>query len=186
MTDYDFRTLNDKEFEVLVTDLISKRDGHKYERFKPGRDAGVDGRFFKPDCTEVVLQCKHWPSSPLQRLTKHLEEIELPKIRKLNPGRYVLAVSHPLSRYDKARFLSALSPYIVTPADILGREDLNDLLSEHKETELRHYKLWITSTNVLQHLLNKPIHDRSAFALQDIQEDAHLYVPHRESRQGIE
>lgn len=177
MTDYDFRTLNDKEFEILATDLLSKRDGQKYERFKPGRDAGVDGRFFKPNGTEVILQCKHWPSSPLERLVRHLEELELPKIRQLNPARYVLAISHPLSRSDKSRILSALKPYVATPADILGREDLNDLLSEHQEVELRHYKLWITSTNVLRNLLNKPMLDRSAFALREIQESAHLYVP---------
>jgi hypothetical protein len=177
MNDYDFRTLNDKEFEVLATDLLSNRDGHKYERFKPGRDAGVDGRYFKPDGTEAILQCKHWPSSPLERLTKHLQDDELPKIRRLNPARYVVAVSHPLSRNDKARISAALSPYILTPADILGREDLNDLLAKNSEIELRHYKLWITSTNVLRHLLNKPIIDRSAFALQEIQASAHLYVP---------
>lgn len=177
MTDYDFRVLNDKEFEVLATDLLSKRDGHKYERFKPGRDAGVDGRFFRPNGTEVILQCKHWPSSLLERLIRHLEAVELPKIKKLRPDTYVLAISHSLSRHDKARILSALTPYISTPANILGREDLNDLLSEHREVELRHYKLWISSTNVLRHLLNKPILDRSSFALQEIRESAHLYVP---------
>lgn len=177
MTDYDFRALNDKEFEVLATDLLSKRDGLKYERFKPGRDAGVDGRFFKPNGTEVILQCKHWFSSPIERLVRYLEEVELPKIRKLNPVSYVLAVSHPLSRHDKSRILDVLTPYIGTPANILGREDLNDLLSEYSEVELRHYKLWITSTNVLRYLLNKPVLDRSAFALQEIQESAHLYVP---------
>jgi adenylate kinase family enzyme len=177
MTDYDFRTLNDKEFEVLATDLLTNRDGHKYERFKPGRDAGVDGRYFKPDGTEVILQCKHWPSSPLERLIKYVQDEELPKIRRLSPARYVLAISHPLSRNDKTRISSALSPYILEPADILGREDLNDLLSANSEVELKHYKLWITSTNVLRHLLNNAILDRSAFALQEIQENAHLYVP---------
>ncbi|MGY6564951.1 MAG: nSTAND3 domain-containing NTPase [Halomonadaceae bacterium] len=177
MTDYDFRALNDKEFEVLATDLLSKRDGDKYERFKPGRDAGVDGRFFRPNGTEVILQCKHWPSSPLERLIRHLEDVELPKIKKLKPATYVLAISHPLSRHEKTRILSALRPYISTPANILGREDLNDLLSQYQEVELRHYKLWISSTNVLRHLLNKPILDRSLFALQEIRESAHLYVP---------
>jgi adenylate kinase family enzyme len=177
MNDYDFRTLNDKEFEVLATDLLSKRDGFKYERFKPGRDAGVDGRYFRRDGTEVILQCKHWLSSSLERLTRHLHEDELPKIQRLNPARYVLVISHSLSRKDKALISAALSPYIASPADIVGREDLNDLLSDNSEVELRHYKLWIASTSVLRHLLNKPIHDRSAFALQEVQATAHLYVP---------
>lgn len=177
MNDYDFRTLNDKEFEVLATDLLTKRDGQKYERFKPGRDAGVDGRYFMPGGTEAILQCKHWPASPLERLIKHIHDEELPKIRKLNPARYILAISHQLSRTDKTRILAALSPYVLEPADILGREDLNDLLFSNSDVELRHYKLWIASSNVLRHLLNKSILDRSAFALQEIQANAHLYVP---------
>ena len=46
MTDYTFSTLNDKEFEILSTDILSKFLGIKVERFKGGRDGGVDGRFF--------------------------------------------------------------------------------------------------------------------------------------------
>lgn len=176
MTDYDFRHLNDKEFEVLATDLLSKRDDRKYERFKAGRDAGVDGRFFKQDGSEVILQCKHWPSSPLERLTRHLEDVELPKIQRLSPAQYILALSHPLSRNDKARILRKLAPFILSPTDILGREDLNDLISQNPEVELRHYKLWLTSTNVLRNQLNKPVLDRSAFAIQEIRDAAHLYV----------
>lgn len=177
MTDYDFRQLNDKEFEILATDLMSKRDGVRYERFKPGRDGGVDGRYFKPGGKEVVLQCKHWATTPLERLVKYLESVELPKLKTLNPAKYVLVLSNALSRTDKAKIAKLLSPFIEIQSDILGREDLNDLLSKHKEVELRHYKLWISSTTVLLHLLNKPIQERSAFALTEILEEAHLYVP---------
>ena len=46
MSDYDFSTLNDKEFEVLCADVLSTVHGHRFERFKPGKDAGVDGRYF--------------------------------------------------------------------------------------------------------------------------------------------
>ena len=96
---------------------------------------------------------------------------------KLAPARYVLAVSHPLSRRDKAQIAAALQPFVHSPSDVVGREDLNDLLSIHGSVELRHYKLWINSSNVLQHLLNKPIQDRSAFQMREIQESARLYVP---------
>lgn len=177
MTDYDFRQLNDKEFEVLATDLLSGRDDVRYERFKPGKDGGVDGRYFSPDGKEVVLQCKHWSATPLERLVKHLEIVELPKLKKLNPARYILALSHALSRTDKARIAKLLTPFVKTQSDVLGREDLNNLLFKQKEVELRHYKLWISSTTVLQYLLNKPIQDRSSVALNEILEDAHLYAP---------
>ncbi|WP_368180487.1 restriction endonuclease [Aeromonas sp. R5-2] len=176
MSDYDFSTLNDKEFEILATDLLSKRDNVKYERFKPGRDAGVDGRFFHPNGTETILQAKHWPSSSFQQLRSHIEKTELPKIKKLQPSRYILIVSNPLSRNDKANIQIALSPYVISPSDILGREDLNDLLSVNRDIEMRHYKLWIKSTNVLQYIINKPVYDRSIFSLQEIQDSAHVYV----------
>lgn len=47
MTDYTFETLNDKEFEVLTVDLLSKEFNTHIERFKSGRDGGIDGRFLK-------------------------------------------------------------------------------------------------------------------------------------------
>ena len=177
MSDYDFKALNDKEFEILCTDLLSAREGVRYERFKPGRDAGVDGRYFGLGGKETILQCKHWVTTPLEKLVKHLQDSELPKLHKLKPSKYVLAVSHALSRSDKSRIASILNPYVLSPSDVLGREDLNDLLANARNIEIKHYKLWISSSNVLMHLLNKPIHDRSAFALDEIHANAHLYVP---------
>lgn len=46
MSSYDFSSLNDKEFESLCSDLLTCHLGERVERFKPGRDGGVDGRFF--------------------------------------------------------------------------------------------------------------------------------------------
>ncbi|MDR3416180.1 MAG: hypothetical protein P4L83_08340 [Nevskia sp.] len=46
MNNYNFGAINDKDFEVLTADVISALEGVRVERFKPGRDAGVDGRFF--------------------------------------------------------------------------------------------------------------------------------------------
>lgn len=177
MADYDFSTLNDKEFETLCADLLSTIHGHRFERFKPGKDAGVDGRYFKTDGSEVILQCKHWQTTPLERLVAHLEKVERPKIEKLKPARYILAISHQLSRTDKAKIHGILSPYILRDDDILGREDLNDILARDSKIERRHYKLWIRSASVLRHMLNKAIYDRSAYSLEEIVRDAKLYVP---------
>lgn len=186
MTDYDFKTLNDKEFEVLATDLLSKRDGVKYERFKPGRDRGVDGRYFMRHGKEIILQCKHWISTPLEKLIKNLAENELPKIKALNPEKYILVLSHPLSRNDKDVILKKLSPYIKTPSDILGREDLNDILALNEDIERRHYKLWITSSNILNSLLNKPIHGRSESLLEDIKSNSYMYVETENHNRALE
>lgn len=49
MTDYSFDTLNDSDFEEFVNDLLSTKLKCRIERFKKGRDRGVDGRYFHVD-----------------------------------------------------------------------------------------------------------------------------------------
>lgn len=176
MTDYDFKSLDDKEFEALSADLLGTLEGIRFERFKRGKDRGVDGRYFTANGDEVILQCKHWANTRTSTLISRLHTEELPKVMRLHPKRYMLSVSNSLSRTDKDAITHALHPYIASPRDIFGKEDLNDLLAAHENIERRHYKLWFTSARVLSHILNKPIFDRSAFSLEEIVGRVQRYV----------
>jgi len=176
MSDYDFKQLNDKEFEILCADLLGEVEGHRFERFKAGKDAGVDGRFFTAEGNEVILQCKHWSNTPLKKLIQSLIKIEKSKLDKLKPNRYLLTVSNPLSRADKKSIHRALAPYVISESDIYGKEDLNDLLKDNAHIEKRHYKLWLHSTSVLGHIFNNAILGRSAFSLEEIIRFSSLYV----------
>ncbi|XQA65506.1 restriction endonuclease [Xanthomonas sacchari] len=175
MNDYDFRQLSDKEFESFCCDLLSREFSNRFERFRPGRDAGVDGRFFS-DKGEVILQCKHWLNTPLSQLINALSRDEAPKVVRLAPVRYVLAVSHALSRTDKKKICEVFSPFIRSADDVLGREDLNDILAKHTEVERRHYKLWIASSTVLTSILHAPIYGRSDFLIKDIVDESVRYA----------
>ncbi len=176
MNDYDFTMLNDKEFESFTVDLLSKVEGKRIERFKPGKDLGVDGRYFADGKTEVIIQCKHWPKSGIRKLIRHLASSELHKIKKLNPSRYILVTSLELSRQNKHIIKQKLSPFVVDETDILGKEDLNNILSEHPEIEQKHYKLWLSSTNVLKIILNNDIVGRSKYKIEEISENKAKYV----------
>lgn len=176
MSDYDFKPLNDKEFEILCADLIGEVEGTRIERFKAGRDAGVDGRYFASEDKEVILQCKHWGNTPLRQLVRALESTEKPKLDKLNPHRYLLAVSNSLSRADKKAIHRALTPHLASESDIYGKEDLNDLLKDKTHIEQRHYKLWLHSSSVLGHIINSAIIGRSAFSLEEIIRSSSQYV----------
>jgi adenylate kinase family enzyme len=176
MSDYDFKPLNDKEFEILCADLLSEVEGHRFERFKPGKDAGVDGRYFTAEKNEIVLQCKHWSNTPLTQLIRELGNIEKLKLDKLKPHRYLLAISTPLSRADKKTIHRLLAPYVLSESDIYGSEDLNDLLKSKPHIEKRHYKLWLHSASVLNHILNNAIIGRSAFSLEEIVRSSSRYV----------
>lgn len=175
MADYDFGQLSDKEFEVFCCDLLSLEFSRRFERFKSGRDGGVDGRFFTLS-GEVVLQCKHWPGTPLPKLLSALSSKEAAKVAKVAPDRYIFATSLALSRTDKLKIQSIFAPYLRSPDDVLGREDLNDILARHGDVERRHYKLWVASSNVLNSILHAPIYGRSDFLLSDIIADSARYV----------
>lgn len=176
MSDYDFRQLNDKEFEAFCADILGVSIGHRVERFKPGRDSGVDGRYFSSSGGEVIVQCKHWSNTPIAQLLRELKNSERPKLEKLNPTKYVLAVSNPLSRNDKAEISKIFSPYIRSESDIYGKEDLNDLLRVAPEVERRHYKLWLHSAAVIGTILNAAIIGRSNHSLQEILDAANVYA----------
>ena len=186
MADYDFSSLNDKEFESLTNDILSSHFGQRIERFKPGRDGGVDGRFFSSPNNEILIQCKHWIKSGLASLLRSIDKTEADKVRKLNPSRYIFVTSLELSRANKIKIKNIFAPFIISDDDIFGNEDLNDLLSKFSDIEQKHYKLWITSTNVLQIILNAAIVGRSKFKLEEIIEDSSRYVMTRSHTQAME
>lgn len=176
MSDYDFKTLNDKEFEIFCSDLLSSYIGVRFERFKAGRDGGVDGRYFTSTGREVILQCKHWARTPIPQLISSLKNIEKPKLDALKPSRYILAISNNLSRADKKSIADALQPHVLSESDVFGCEDLNDLLSRNETVERRHYKLWMRSSQVLLNFMNNAIIGRSRDEIDTMRERAAFYV----------
>lgn len=175
MSDYDFSTLNDKDFEELVVDLLSAEFGNRVERFKVGKDGGVDGRFFIGK-KEQIIQCKHWLKSGLPALITSLSKTELPKVEKLAPSKYFLATSLSLSRNNKAQIKEIFKEFMDDESSIFGKEDLNDLLKKHSQIEKNHYKLWISSTAVLETIMNSDVLGRSTYKLEEINDGSHKYV----------
>lgn len=176
MRNYDFRCLNDKDFEILVCDLLSAESGVRFERFKQGQDSGIDGRYFSSSNNLTILQCKHWVRSTVSKLTYALKSKERPKAVKLAPERYILATSLELSPANKKAIKDAMSPFIARESDIYGSEDINDLLGKHEEIERKHYKLWLSGTKVLQSIFHSAILGRSDFALDEILSKNSRYV----------
>lgn len=176
MTNYDFSSLNDKDFEILVADLLSIEHNTRFERFKEGKDGGIDGRYFAPSGGQVIFQCKHWAKSGLAALLRSLKNTEYAKVVRLNPTRYIIATSVPLSAADKTKIRSVFGKFMHSDADVLGCEDINDLLRKHRHVEKSHFKLWLHSTEVLATLSNAATLGRSAFTLEEIRARSSAYV----------
>jgi hypothetical protein len=176
MPDYTFHTLSPIDFENLVRDLLQSELSIRLESFKTGKDGGIDLRYSKADGPSLIVQAKHFADSGLRGLLSHLRSKEKPKIDSLQPERYLLATSVPLSPANKDEIGKTLSPYIKDPKDIYGKEDLNHLLGLFPDVERQHFKLWLSSTTVLEEVLHSRIINQTRITLQDISDKARLYV----------
>ncbi len=178
MPEYTFSTLSPHDFEILSRDLLQKEWQKNLESFKSGRDRGIDLRYSKPRGNlKWIVQCKHYRRSGYSSLKDTLRATELPKIKKLNPTRYVVVTSVELSPDQKDELVAILAPYCDTPADIIGSEDLNNLLGKHPEIERQHFKLWLPSSEVLHRLLLNGVFTQSALEVDEIQRHLSLFVP---------
>lgn len=174
MTHYDFSTLSPRDFELLVRDLLGACYGWSLEAFGSGPDGGVDLRLKSPD-EYIVVQCKHYTGSTFSQLLASVKK-EVVKMRSEKPTRYILATSFDLSRTQKDRISVELGSLLITPEDLLGRTDLNRLLTTHSEVERQHFKLWLASTLVLEQIIASGVWTRSEALLEDIRDRVQLYV----------
>lgn len=171
MTDYNFLNLSPYEFEILSRDLLQKHLACHIESFSSGADKGIDLRCFLYG--NVIIQCKRYNDfSSLQTSLK--EEVE--KVKKLKPGRYILTTSVGLTPERKNKIFKLFSPFILSEDDIMGKEDLNNFLAQYPEIEKSHFKLWLSSINILQEIINRNIVNQTQFKLEEIKEKIKIYV----------
>lgn len=155
---YDFMTLSPEDFESLVADLLSADWGAPLESFKSGKDGGIDLRHSRSlrGGRTTIVQCKRYAPHKFAELVRSSEN-EVVKLERLRPKRYVLVTSVKLSPGNKKSLVDALSPWCKSSRDIYGPNELNTLLRLHPEIEQAHFKLWISSTAVLDRVLNARI-----------------------------
>jgi hypothetical protein len=173
---YDFSALNDKEFEKLSRDVLNNKFNLDLQDFKTGQDKGVDLRYSSTEnVNTIVVQAKHYLKSGYKKLLADLTNLEKNKVLLLNPERYIIVTSVPISNKYKNEIYALFSPYMQTANDVFGPEDLNKYLENDPDLERKWYKLWLSGTNVLQTVLRNAILGRSAFAEQKIRKTIQLY-----------
>lgn len=173
MSNYDFQILQHNEFEHLTRDLLQKKEGVFVESFTPGTDSGIDLRFAKVRGDVAIVQAKRYKD---YALLKRVLQKEVDKVKQLDPNRYIISTSVGLTPQNKAEIQTMFSPYIRSTEDILGKDDLNNLLGLYPEIEKQYYKLWLGSTAVLEDILNKRINNWSSIEMEAIQREVSTYV----------
>jgi len=184
---YDFSKLNDREFEVLGASIIEKNLNKRVERFKAGRDGGVDGRFWIGENQEGIIQCKRFIETSYTQLISKLKTDEAAKVKKLKPAKYIFITTKKLSRLNKQEIKRIFHPYIKREDDIWGEENLNDFLLKRENQDIveQNIKLWITSTPVLDIIFNNAVKGRSESTIRDIEEHSHKYAITENHNRGL-
>ncbi len=178
MPDYNFQTLSPIDFENLVRDLLQSELSIRLESFKAGKDQGIDLRYSKANGLSLIVQAKHYAGTGFSGLLAHLKSKEMPKIDELRPDRYLLATSVPLSPANKDEIKEALFPHIKELYDIYGKDDLNNLIGLFPTVERQHFKLWLSSTTVLEEVLHGRIINQTRITLEEIADKARLTIIH--------
>lgn len=177
MAQYDFQTINDKEFEELCKDLLNRKYDLDLQSFRRGRDKGIDLRLSTAaSSNSIVVQAKQFGLSGYKLLYRSLEQ-EVAKVKTLNPDRYILATSVPLTAANQTEIKKLFHPYIKSEMDVIGNETLNSWLEEFPDVVQKNFKLLLSSTRILELIMQKAILSRSAYHLESIIERISLYVP---------
>ena len=95
------------------------------ESFTEGRDGGIDFRYVLSKDKLSVIQVKRYSS--YQSLLSVLKK-EVIKVKKLSPNRYYICTSVGLTPDNKLEIQSIFGEDILNTQDILGKDDLNNLL----------------------------------------------------------
>lgn len=176
MPQYDFRSLSSQDFEELVRDLLQAEWNIALESFRAGRDQGVDLRYAPAFGGTTIVQCKHYAVSGYAKLLSNLRDHERPKVVRLNPTRYVIVTSAALTPANKDEIVSCLSPFVRAAGDVLGADDIEGLLARHSEVERRNFKLWLTSTEVIERVLHNAELCQTDFEIDRIRRKLPLFV----------
>jgi len=176
MPNYNYEALSPQDFEEVSRDLLQAEWNVALEAFKEGRDSGIDLRYATSPDSTVIVQCKHYAKSGFAALLRHLRDSELPKIAKVNPTRYVVVTTVGLSPGNKQSILQTLTPYVKSPSDVLGADDLDGLLAKHPNVERANFKLWLTSTSVISRILNNAQVCQTEFEVERIRRKLPLFV----------
>lgn len=186
MANYNFSTLNDRDLEELTRDLLSKKLSVDFQSFKPGADKGIDLRYSTiNDENEIVVQVKHYIGSGVSKLKSELKTKEIQKVVLLNPQRYIFCTSVALSPQDKDRIKDVFEPYIKSTSDVIGKEDLNKWLEDYPEILERHFKLWLSSVDIIKIIIKNGVKGRSEFYKEKIVKDITLYVPNKTHNEAV-
>lgn len=171
---YDLTNLNDYEFELLIRDILEKKLNIELRTYAKGKYDGIDIQGYYTE-NNIIVQVKHYCRSTYSSLLLSLKK-ELEKINKLKPEKYYIVTSLALTPNNIKNIYNMFSSYMSDTSNIIDLSEINKLLEENMDIVERHYKLWLSSSSILQIINNQNILIDCEYLIDDIKKEKHLYV----------
>ena len=169
---FNFNNFNPNEFECLCKDILESILNTKLRTYKQGKDDGIDIKCFTYE-NNIIGQVKHYNN--FNNLHSILKK-EVPKVNKLSPKEYYILTNLELSPNNVRKIYNLFKDYMLDESHIIDGVRINDFLSENENIVEKHYKLWLTSSNVLSLINNQNILIDCEGLLDDIENESKFYV----------
>ena len=173
MYNYDF--LSSGEFELLAKDIMERRLGVELRTYTAGKDGGIDIRGF--DDNDLIIQVKHYLNSKFSDLERILKK-EVEKINKIKPKQYYLVISLKLTPKQEDKIFDLFKEYMGDKKNIVDRQIIDDFLNQEKNYDIikKNYKLWFSSSAILDLYKNNELDLDSEIFLKDYKSKLGLFV----------
>ncbi|WP_196600384.1 ATP-binding protein [Pectinatus frisingensis] len=175
---FNYQDLNDIEFEELCKDIMSKSLNTSLRSFAAGKDGGIDlagtitGKNFN-----IIVQVKHYIKSTFSSLKNSLSK-EISKVANLNPYQYYICCSQELTPNNIKDIYNMFSSYMASDKNIYTLKEIDSFLQDRNNRDIleKHYKLWLSSTTILDDINNNSIFIDCETLLSDIKEERKFFV----------
>lgn len=178
---FNYSELSDTDFEELCKDIMQRKlkdfeEEIDLRTFRKGKDGGIDIAD-KVDKPVILIQAKHYWNSSFSSLKKNLEK-EVEKVNEIKPRHYYICVSCDLTPANIKDIKDMFSEYMKDESNIVTRKEIDDFLQkeENKDIVWKHYKLWLSSSQILQEIHNQDRYIDCETLLSDIEEESKYFV----------
>lgn len=182
--EYDFSKINDEEYEELFKDILKIETGANFRTFAKGRDGGID--VISTNTQEKIIgQAKHYMKTSMNKLLNDLQNIEKPKVMKLNPDRYIIAFSKEATSQAYEKILEIFSPFLQNGNDIYDTKRMKDILDKNESLTNKWYKLWLPSKEIIDKILKNSENAITSFYKEKIEKEVQFFAETQYYREAI-
>lgn len=173
---FNYRNLDDVEFEELCKDIMKRKLGVELRTFRKGKDGGIDLQDNEKG-NNIIVQVKHYINSTHSNLISSLKK-EVEKVKKLNPKKYYVCCALELTPGQTNEILELFDDYMESKDNIIDIKIIDSFLQEeiNKDIVKKNFKLWLSSSNILSEIYNQDIFIDCEVLLDDIEKESELFV----------